>query len=72
MFAIPKALLESLDLETNDSIDISVVDGKLIIDPHPGPRYSLAELLAACDTNVPSTMEDAAWIGDDRVGREAI
>jgi antitoxin ChpS len=72
MFAIPKAVLESLDLEANASVGLSIAQGKLIVDPHPAPRYSLAELVAECDVSTPPTTEDADWLGDRPVGREAI
>lgn len=72
MFAIPRALLESLGLEANASVGVSVSDGKLIVDPHPKPRYTLAELLAQCDEEAPRTEEDEAWLADGPVGREAL
>jgi antitoxin ChpS len=72
MFAIPKAVLESLDLEANASVGLSVAHGKLIVDPRPVPRYSLAELVAECDVSNPPTAEDADWVGDQSVGREVI
>jgi antitoxin ChpS len=72
MFAIPKAILESLDLEVNASVGLSIDHGKLIVDPRPGPRYSLAELLADCDVSAPVSAEDADWLGDQSAGREAI
>ncbi len=72
MFAIPKAVLESLDLEPNASVGLSIAHGKLIVDPRPVPRYSLAELLAECDVSASPSAEDADWLGDQSVGREAI
>ena len=35
-------------------------------------RYSLAELMAQCDTNAPLSAEDLAWIDAPAVGREAL
>jgi antitoxin ChpS len=72
MFAIPKALLESLDLKANASVGVSVSDGKLIVYPHPKPRYTLAELLAQCDASAQRTPEDDAWLNDGPAGREEI
>ena len=72
MFAIPKAVLESLDLAANASVGLSIADGKLIVDPRPVPRYTLAELVAECDVSDPPSAEDADWLGDLPAGREAI
>lgn len=72
MFAIPKAILESLDLEANASVGLSIDQGKMIVDPRPARRYSLAELVAECDMSAPATAEDAEWLGNVPVGEEAI
>ena len=72
MFAIPKAVLEILDLQANGSVGVSISEGKLIVDPHPKRRRTLAELLAECDPSAPRTAEDEAWLNDGQVGREEI
>ena len=72
MFAIPKAVMESLDLEANASVGLTIADGKLIVDPRPTPRYSLAELVAQCDSSAPRSAEDAEWLDDTSMGREAL
>jgi antitoxin ChpS len=72
MFVIPKALLESLNLEPNASVAVSVSEGKLIVDPHPKPRYTLAELLSQCDVSAPLSAEDEAWLADGPTGLEEI
>lgn len=72
MFAIPNAILESLDLAANDAIGLSIEQGKLIVDPHPARRYSLEELVAACDDAAAPSSEDAAWLEDAPIGREII
>ena len=72
MFAIPKAVLEGLGLGPDAQVGLSVSEGRLIVDPHPRPRYRLAELLAQCDSSAMHTDEDRAWLDDGPVGREAI
>lgn len=72
MFAIPKAVLEVLDIRANSSVGLSIFGGKLVVDPHPKPRYKLAELLAQCDNSVAGTAEDEAWLSDAPIGREEI
>jgi len=72
MFAIPKAILEGLHLQPNALVGVSVTAGKLIIDPHPRHRYTLADLIAQCDPDAPRTAEDLAWLNDTPIGREQI
>jgi antitoxin ChpS len=72
MFAIPKPILEGLGLQPNTQVGLSVSDGRLIVEPHPRPRYTLAELMAQCDAEAPMTDEDRAWLDAMPVGREAI
>jgi antitoxin ChpS len=72
MFAIPKAILESLHLQANASVGLSVEEGRLIVDPHVRRRYTLAELLAQCDPIAPLSAEETDWINDTAMGEEAI
>ena len=72
MFAVPKALLESLGLAANADVGLSVSGGRLIVDPHPRPRYRLADLLAQCDALAPLTDEDRVWLDAPPVGRELL
>lgn len=72
MFAIPKAILEGLHLQADSPVGLSIVEGKLIVDPHPKRRYTLDELMAQCDLDAPWTAEDKAWFNDGPVGREEI
>jgi antitoxin ChpS len=72
MFAIPKAILESLNLVPNTQVGISVSDGRLIVELHHRPRYTLAELMDQCDLSAPMTDEDRAWLDAAPVGREEI
>jgi len=72
MFAIPKAILESLNLVPNRQVGLSVLEGRLIVEPQPRPRYTLAELMEQCDLSAPMTDEDRAWLDVAPVGREEI
>jgi antitoxin ChpS len=46
--------------------------GRLIVEPHPQPRYTLDELLAECAPNAPRRRKDRAWLDGKPRGREAI
>jgi len=72
MFAIPKAVLDSLNLVPNSQVGLSVSEGRLIVEPRRWPRYSLAELLQQCDLSSSMTEEDRAWLDAAPVGRENI
>jgi antitoxin ChpS len=70
MFAIPKPILEGLGLSANTQVGLSVSEGRLIVEQHPRPRYTLAELMGQCDLSAPTTEESQAWLDAEPVGRE--
>lgn len=72
MFAIPKPILDGLGLSANTQVGLSVSEGRLIVEPRPRPRYTLAELLAQCDLSAPLSEESQAWLDAESVGREAL
>ena len=45
MLAVPTAFLAQLRLQAGATVGVAVADGRLIVDPRPRPRYTLAELL---------------------------
>lgn len=72
MLAIPKAMLEALDLKADASVGLSIKGGRLVVDPKPRRRYSLDELLARCRRSRRRSSEERAWLGNPPVGRELI
>jgi antitoxin ChpS len=72
MFAIPKAITEGLGLTPNTQVGLSVSNGRLIVKPHPRPRFTLAELMEQCDLSAPMTDEDRAWLEAAPVCREEL
>ena len=70
MFAIPKYVLEDLHMGVDQRVQVSVSDGRMIVEPDTKPRYTLAELLAQCDFDQPMTDQDREWLDQDPVGRE--
>jgi antitoxin ChpS len=72
MLAVPPALLDALKLHAGMKVDLTVDDGRLVIEPQPRPRYTLDELLAQCGTSAESTVEDREWLDMAPVGRELL
>ena len=69
--AIPKPMLDLVDLWAGSKVEIAIDQGRLIVTPKPRPRYKLAELLAQCDPSLPLTAEELAWLDAPAVGLEA-
>jgi len=64
---IPKSFARDADLTTGSVVDMTVRDGKIVVDPHPGPAHNLEELLkGVTKRNIHSEIDTGA-----RVGREA-
>lgn len=70
MMAIPKAILEALGLTANGKVGLSVADGRLVVEPAPRPRYTIAELVAQCDPAAPVSDEVREWENLEPVGSE--
>jgi antitoxin ChpS len=70
MMAIPKSLLEGMGLAANTKVNLSLDQGRLVIEAQPKPKYTLAELLRLCDQTAPESAEDRAWQDMKPVGRE--
>ena len=62
VMAIPKRLLELVDLQAGSQVDIDVQQGRLVVTPLRKKRYKLAELLAQCDASLPFTPEEQEWL----------
>jgi antitoxin ChpS len=80
MLAVPPALLNILKLEPGAKVGVAVESGHLVVKPRLRPRYTLAELLAQCDSKArrskqisrrPSKRE-REWLASKPRGRELI
>ncbi|MBV8744133.1 MAG: antitoxin [Xanthobacteraceae bacterium] len=73
MVAIPKSMLDALDLRPDAPVGLSIKAGKLVVDPKTRTRYSLDELLAQCRrSGRPRSRKDRDWVANPPVGRELI
>ena len=61
MMAIPRPVLDSMELGPNMKVALHIEGGRLVVEPHPKPRYRLAELVAQCDSDAPMSEEARAW-----------
>ncbi len=72
MLAIPPALLDLLHLRPGVKVGIAVESGRLVVEPHQRPRYTLDELLAQCDPKAARGKEDREWLRGRPAGGELI
>jgi antitoxin ChpS len=72
MLAVPPALLDVLSLRPGAKVDLAVECGRLMVEPHPRPRYTLDELLAQCNPRARRGKQEREWLAGKPVGRELI
>lgn len=72
MLALPPAILELLHLKAGSTVGVAVDDGRLVIDPSPRQRYTMAELLAASDYSQSQTAQEREWLDSQAVGGELL
>jgi antitoxin ChpS len=72
MLAVPPAILELLHLQAGMTVGVAVEDGRLVVEPKPRPRYTMAELLAASDYSQPPSADEREWIDAPAMGRELL
>ncbi|MBK8815029.1 MAG: antitoxin [Methylococcaceae bacterium] len=70
VIAIPKRLLEMVQLQAGSKVDINVEQGHLVVIPQKKRRYMLSDLLAQCDHSLPLTVEEQEWLETPAVGLE--
>lgn len=72
MMVVPPALLDQLHIGAGTKVGLAIDNGRLVVDPQPGPRYTLNELLAQCDGAADMTPDDRDWLDGKPVGGELI
>jgi antitoxin ChpS len=73
MLAVPRAVLDMMQLEAGATVQLAVDGERLIIEPKKKPRYSLDELLNQCREGadpIAQQDEDRTWVNLAPVGRE--
>jgi antitoxin ChpS len=72
MMAVPPALLDLLHIGAGAKVGLAVDNGRLVVDPQPGPRYTLDELLAQCEGGAGLADDDRTWLDETPTGDELI
>jgi len=72
VLAVPPALLDILHLRPGAKVGLAIQGGRLVVEPHPRPRYTLEELLARCNPKARRGREDRKWLDSKPVGGELI
>jgi len=72
MLAVPPAFLDQLHLQAGATVGLAVADGRLVIEPRPRPRYTLAELLASSDYSQAQPPEEREWVDAPTAGGELL
>lgn len=73
VMAVPKKILSLVALEAGSQVEVSVDNGRLIVEPKKRRRYTLAELLLRCRReDLTPRDQDRAWLQGRRAGKEAL
>ncbi len=68
---LPDELIKELGFQLGDKLDMTVVEGKLVIAlTEKRKKYTLADLLAKCDASAPMPQELPVWDSSPTVGNE--
>ncbi len=68
--ALPKRLLEMVQLQSGSKVNIGVEQGRITITPQKKPQYKLADLMAQCDPTLPLSPGEREWMDMPAVGLE--
>jgi len=63
---LPKALADEFHLEQGSAVELSVADGKLVVEPRRPPHYKLADLLKkVTKRNIHQEISDGGLVGKE-------
>lgn len=72
MLPIPPGFLNQLHLHAGASVNISIENGRLIIEPKDKPRYTLEELITQTDPAALAAAKADMYMMTGPVGRELL
>ena len=72
MLVVPPAFLNQLHLQAGATVGLAIDQGRMVMEPKPRLRYSLADLLAASDYSQPQSAQEREWIDAPAAGKELL
>ena len=73
VMVVPKKILSLARLDAGSTVDVSVENGRLIVEPCKRPQYTLAELLSRCRrSDLAPQRKERSWLQGGAVGREML
>jgi antitoxin ChpS len=73
VMAVPKKILSLARLDAGSTVDVSVENGRLIVQPREKPQYTLAELLSRCRrSDLAPQRKKRSWLRGSAAGREML
>ena len=72
MLSLPQAFLKQLNLSAKSNVDLSLKNGKLIVEPVSRPKYTIDELLAQSDYSDCPNNEERQWLDAPAAGGELL
>jgi len=73
VMAVPKKILSLARLDAGSTVDVSVENGRLIVQPREKPQYTLAELLSRCRrSDLAPQRKERSWLRGSAAGREML
>ena len=72
MLVVPPAFLNQLHLQAGATVGLAIDQGRMVMEPKPRLRYSLADLLTASDYSQPQSAQEREWIDAPAAGKELL
>ena len=73
VMVVPKKILNLVHLDAGSQVELSVENGRLIVEPRKRPHYTLAELLSRCrPSDLAPRRRDRSWLESSPVGGEVL
>ena len=69
--AVPKKILDLVELRAGSKVRVSVENGCLVVEPAKKPHYTLTELLARCrPSDLAARKKNRSWLDSGPLGKE--
>ena len=70
IISIPKAILKTLGLHVGSTLDLSIINSKIVLTPVIEPLTLEGVLVGSPKERLQLTEEDSEWLNSPSVGRE--